>query len=245
MRSIAIVEWIVGRFTNQSRSASMIGDLVELKPQKGSLWFWWSLVGVVLSLTWRRPIAFVAAVFAGSVGSGVLWIAILRMHGQPLPEHRWMFALSMLCRIGSVLFIVLMYAAIRYGLRDKLTQLALAFASVITAAVIYCWWQPVFLAVTIAVGIFAIAASIKDSQHLRATLALTMAVAIGFFGSTLAGYMTRMESRELRAHPSFVWMVLCTYLVTVWIVTTACSRTHAWLVQNRSLDPETDSSRLP
>jgi hypothetical protein len=254
MRSIAVAEWIIGRFTNKSQAASIIGDLVELKPQKGSLWFWLSLAGVVLSLTWRRPIAFVAALLAGSFGYGVFVMAIWRIHPQRLPEHQWMFVLGLLGEAGPVLLMVLMYAVIRYGLRDRFTQLALAFTSIAMAAVIYSLWQSVTLAVAIAVGIFVVAASIANKQRLKAALALTIAVAVGSVGSKLAWYTTafyghylisgRMGDRELQAaHPSFVWMALCMYLLTVWLVTTVCSHAHGWLVRNISLDSEIESSR--
>jgi hypothetical protein len=65
MHSSSIAEWIVARFTDKQRAASMVGDLVELEPQKGPPWFWFSLVRVVISLAWRRCLAFIVAPYAG------------------------------------------------------------------------------------------------------------------------------------------------------------------------------------
>src|SRR3981081_2060490 len=65
MHSSSIAEWIVARFTDKQRAVSMVADLVELEPQKGPLWFWLSLIRVVISLAWRRSLAFIVAPYAG------------------------------------------------------------------------------------------------------------------------------------------------------------------------------------
>lgn len=254
MRSVAVAEWIVGRFTNKNRAASIIGDLVELKLQKGSLWFWLSLAGVVLSLTWRRPIAFVAAVLATFVwvwGYMCLVVPIWRSHAYKLPEHSWMFASDVLGTIGTVLLMVLMYSAIRYGFRDGLTRLALVLTPIVAAAAVYCWWQYAVLAVSIVVGILVAAAYIANKQRVREVLAFTIVIVVGSAGSALASHVSSLYLHHLGygrpAPPSAIWMILCIslceLLLTTLLVTIACSRTHGWLMRAQRLDSEIDGGR--
>jgi hypothetical protein len=254
MRSIAVAEWIVGRFTNKSRAASILGDLEELKPQKGRLWFWLSLVGIVFSLTWRRPIAFVAAVLATFVwGWGYLSLVmpIWRSHAYKLPDHPWMFASHVLGTIGTVLLTVLMYSAIRYSFRDGLTRLALVLIPIVGAAAIYCWWQSAVLAVSIVVGILVAAVYMANKQRIREVLALTIVLVVGSAGSKLASHVSSLYLHHLGygrpAPPSAIWIILCIslceLLLTTLLVTIACSRTHGWLMAAQRLDSEIDSSR--
>ncbi len=254
MRSHAVAEWIVGRFTSRNQAASIIGDLVELKPQKGRLWFWLSFCGFILSLTWRRPIAFVAAVLATFVwawGYSSLVMPIWRSHAYKLPDHPWMFASDVLGTIGTVLLTVLMYSAIRYSFRDGLTRLALVLTPIVAAAVIYCWWQSVVLAVSIVVGILVAAAYIANKQRIRVVLALTIVIVVGSAGSVLSSrlwslylhsiHFVRDGKPEVRAHPSTIWVSLCELLLTTLLVTIVCSRAHNRLVRNIPFSSEIEN----
>ena len=243
MRSHAIAEWIVGRFTSKGRAASILGDLEELKPQKGRLWFWLSLTGVVLSLTWRRLIAFVAALYAGSWAFGAFQVAILGVHAQHRPpEYPWMPVFLAISWVGAFLWLILLYAAIRYGLQDKLTQASLASTAIVTV-ILYCWWQPVVLAVSIAMTIFVVAASIANKQRLKAALALTVAVAAGFGGGFVATRMAALYAHsvitgpmgdvELRTHPSIGWVTFCALLMAAWSTTSVCSLVHTRLMRSK------------
>lgn len=242
MRSHAVAEWIVGRVTDKSRAASILGDLEESKPQKGRLWFWLSFVRVVFSLAWRRPIAFVAAVFAFFVwlwGYGSIVMPIWRSHAYKLPEHSWMLASEVLSTIGQVLFMVIMYSAIRYGFRDGLTRLAVVLTPIFGAAAIYCRWQSIVLAISIVVGILVAAAYIANKQRIREVMALTIVIVVGLAGSNLPSYVLSVYLHHLGyvrpAPPSAVWIILCItvceLLLTTLLVTIACSRTHRWLMR--------------
>ena len=245
MHSASVAEWIVGRFTGKNRARSIVGDMVELKPQKGQLWFWLSIARIVLSLTWRRPIAFVAAVWAGLWGYGVLELAISGIYTQHRPpEYPWMPVFIVLSKSGAVLWIVLTYLVIRYGLRDKFTQVAFAWAAIITTVVTY-WWQPIVLAICIALSTFVILASLVSTQRRNTSLSLLLSVAAGYgvWGLTMyaAFHYQRhvisgpMGGQQLRAHPSVAWIAFCGYLLTVWITALLCSRTHRWLIQSKPL----------
>ena len=253
MRSHAVAEWIVGRFTNKSRAASILGDLEELKPQKGRLWFWLSFVRVVFSLAWRRPIAFVAAVLATFVwvlGDMSLVVPIWRSHGYKLPDHPWVFASNAFSTIGAVLLTVLMYSAIRYGFRDGVTRLALVLTPVVTATTIYCWWHSAVLAVSIVAGILVAASYIANKQRIREVLALTIVIVVGSAGSVLASHVSSLYLHHLGygrpAPPSAIWIILislCELLLTTLLVTIACSRAHGWLMRAQQLDSGIDCSQ--
>lgn len=177
MHSAAFAEWIVARFTSQKRAASIMGDLLELKLQKGTLWFWVSLARVVLALAWRRPIAFIAAFYAGSWAFGGFQMAVFGMHTPHRPpEHPWIPVFAVLSAAGVFMVVVLVYAAIRYGLRDRVTELAFASVLLVTT-VIYFWWQPAVLALCIAFSTCVVAASISSEERRRTALALLVPVA--------------------------------------------------------------------
>jgi hypothetical protein len=248
MHSDSMAEWIVGQFTSENRAAAIVGDLLELKPRKGPLWFWLSLARVVLALAWRRPLAFVVAFYAAGWAFGAFQMAIFGIHAQHRPpEHPWIPVFSVLSAAAIILLFVLVYAAICYGFRDRVTQLALALTSSATA-VIYYWWLPAILMACITLSICAVVVSILSSEYCRAALVLLAAVVVGFGGGLLTMYLGAqyqhfvypgpMGSREMREHPSVGWMYLCMIFATAWMMTTACSRMHRSLMRKQSIDSE-------
>jgi hypothetical protein len=100
MHSASIAEWIVARFTSEKRAASIVGDLLELKPQKGPLWFWISLARVIVALGWRRPLASIAAFYAASWAFGGFQMAIWGIHAQHRPPDPWIGVFGVLSTAG-------------------------------------------------------------------------------------------------------------------------------------------------
>jgi uncharacterized membrane protein len=147
---------------------------------------------------------------------------------------------------------VLVYAAIRYGLRDRVTQLAFASTGLVTA-VIYLWWQPAILVLCMALSACVVAASIASRERRKTALALLVPVAVGFGGGILALYLDAryqhfvypgpVGTREMQEHPSLLWMGFCVYLISAWMITTACSRMHGWLTSHEQLDSETEGGQ--
>ncbi|WP_035350140.1 hypothetical protein [Edaphobacter aggregans] len=247
MHSSSIAEWIVVRFTDKQRAASMVGDLLELEPHKGLLWFWLSLVRVVISLAWRRSLAFVVAPYAGLWILGKLAAVLRDTYLRHAPPGTWGVPgnLTLLPIAGAFFWMVLLYTAIRYGLRDRVTQLVLALAGLITA-VVYCWGQPIVLAVCMALGICVLAVSIMRREYRKATMVLLVAASTGLGGWILAGFLATkyqhhvypglLGDQELREHPSIGWVTLGLLMMTGWMITTACSRMHYWLMRDKQLD---------
>ncbi len=252
MRSASIAEWVLARFMSKSRAASIVGDLLELEPQKGRLWFWLALCRVVFALNWRRPPAFITAFYSGMWAVGRFQMAIYGIHAQHRPPESWIPMFSLASEAGIFTIFVLAYRLIRYGPRDRVTQLALLWAVPVTE-LIYFWWRPVILVSCILLSIFAAAASTGSRESRRAALALFVALVVGFGGVLLALYLATqyqhfvypgpMGDREMREHPSIAWVFLCLLLLAAWTMTTACSRMHDWLAQKKSLDLETEQFR--
>lgn len=246
MLSNSIAEWIISRCTSKERAASIAGDLIEIRSQKGDRWFWLSLAGTVVSLVWRRPFAFVAALYAGTWAYSAFQMAVFGIHAEhPLQELVWMPSFNLLIGIAAILWAVLLYGAIRYGLTDRTTQLTLTLTVLVTA-MIYFWWQPVVLAMCIAASIVVAAISISVRERRGAIFALTAAVGAGVGTSMLAGFLDLRRlayagligDRELRMHPSIAWIDFCGLLAILWMTTAAFSRTHDYFLRKRLSNSE-------
>ena len=151
----------------------MVGDLLELEPHKGPLWFWLSFVRVVISLAWRRSLAFIVAPYAGLWILGKLVLALQNSYLRHAPSGTWGVPanLSSLPLAGAFFWMMLLYMAIRYGVNDRVTHLVLAFAGMITA-VVYAWGPPIALAICIVLGLCVLTASAIGREYRRAAMVL-------------------------------------------------------------------------
>ena len=251
MRSASIGEWVIAGLTSRNRAASIVGDLLELEPEKGILWFWLSLAGVAIALAWRRPVAFIAAFCAGLWTLSGFRMAIWGLHAQHRPEQALMPAFGALTGVGMILWIAASYTAIRYGLRDHVARVAIAAASLVTV-LIYCWWQPEILVACIALSLCLLWVCILNDDRRRAAMALLTALVAGFAGSVLAmDLFARYQhwvfpkppgDREMQEHLWVGWVLIGFWLMVVWITTAVCSRMHRRLMRSALSDSEIESN---
>jgi hypothetical protein len=247
MRSASIAEWIVSRFTSRSRAASVVGDLVEVKPHKGVFWFWASLAGIILSLTWRSFVALMVAFYAAAWAFAGFQMLLYGIHAQHRPPVSWMPAFAILGGSGSLLWMLLMYAVIRYGVQDRSAQLTLVWVCLVTAVICF-WWQPIALSLCIALSICAVSISVAKKENRWAVSTLLGATTAGFgcalLSMFLAGryqhfiYPGLMGDKEMREHPSIGWMSFCLLLTTTWITTATYARMHRWQAKSKAIDME-------
>jgi len=255
MHNASVAEWIVARFTTRKRAASIVGDLLELQSQKGPLWFWLSLARVALALAWRRQLASVAAFMFGawacaglqvteSMGTGAL------VSGQ-LP---WM---NLFWTLLYILWFVAVYTTIRYGLRDRVAQLALALTLVTIPVVRYGPQRGILTACT-GLSLCIVLASLLTRERRRAALVPLGVAVVGFGAGMPAMYLADQYRRFIvpmprtvaeiqqgvQAHPSIAWMYLSMILATVWMMAAACSRIHDRLMRNPSPDSEATETSL-
>jgi len=135
----SIAEWILRQVTSRQRACAIVGDLLEGEHQKGRLWFWLSVGRIAISLFWRRPVAFISALY---VGSWTLFAFDMATHGihtrhRP-PDYPWGTVFEFIGYFTSGLCAIALYAAIRYGIWQRSTQMVLIWAG-LGAAVIYLW----------------------------------------------------------------------------------------------------------
>ncbi len=233
-------EWILAPLTSRARAASIIGDLLEATPHGGTLWFWFSVARIALSLIWRPTIAFVAAFYVGLFWRTFAIMAFLRVGHAPY--ERYAFAwwepsepLFSVMWFGAVLWTAALYAAIRYGLRDQLAQLALGFCGLITLLVLF-WRTPVVVVACIAFALAVFIACIWSAQRSRVLLAFISALVVGFGGGLLSLYLrvvmeNRFSYRLSRSNFDREIVNICFWAWAAWITTTACARTHERLLR--------------
>jgi hypothetical protein len=188
MRSASFAEWIIARFTNRSRAVSIVGDLLETRPQKGSVWFWMSVARVVLSLTWRSPLAYLAALCFGFVSIRALNFSVLGRYSAHHATLSFFGLFSDLSRLGLFLSFGLTYTAIRFGLRDSLVRHILGAWALIVAVVFY-GTIPVVAISGAALGVCLVAYSATSAQRRKGLLAFAVATSVGAGFVLLSSYL--------------------------------------------------------
>jgi hypothetical protein len=242
MHNASVAEWIISRFTGRDRAASVVGDLLETLPQRGLLRFWISVGGIVFSLAWRRPVAFVAASYVGWRAVGALQMPIYGMHAAHRPPHVWMPLFAVLGTIGMLLWTMAPYAAIRFGVRDRFTQLAAAYSLAI-AGVIFYWWIPLASISAVAVMVGLSIFSIVAGRWRRTLVAVCGAAGGGLGGWLLVLYIDHLYEKRLypngvgsfEASQMKIWFCLVA-VAAIWCTTSACSRAHYYLQRYSARD---------
>jgi hypothetical protein len=170
MHSAKIAEWILARWTTREHAAAIVGDLMEAAAGP----FWWSIARTVAGLAWPMLAGLAAAMAAVALG---VWPLMRSTQALQSPGPALLFFRGM----GPALAAVAGYAAVRYGLADRMTQLAGALAA---AGVCGVLWRdvPVVTPVCAAVGVGAVVLASLSAEGRRAAVALGAAVA----GSILA-----------------------------------------------------------
>jgi hypothetical protein len=184
MREVEWAEWVIARFTDTDRAASIIGDLSESQLQRGVLWFWLSFTGIVLSLNRRRLTAFFAALVCLYSLRGLPMPVFASLGGRPPaaePPEIWRSFFAVLGWIGMLLWVVAPYALVRYGFRDRLSQVALAFCVPITAS-IYGWREPACVPTSSVLVLAIFISSLTHARWRRPLLCVAAALLLGYGG---------------------------------------------------------------
>lgn len=223
-------EWMIARFTDRCRAAGIVGDLLEGAAERGTFWFWLSVARILLSLCWRRAIAFVAGVYAAQFSITAFRALVFGIRAVHRPRGHWEPLLFSFTVFTTLLWTAAAYAAVRYGLRDKFAQLALGFCILITMAILY-WWIPIATVTCIALASSIFVASIWSAQRRRALVALVVALAFGFVGVRLSGYLYWVSVVYIYTYPWTHYVSVCLDLLAVSATTTACAWTHRLLLR--------------
>ncbi len=235
MDRLELLEATLSRYTPPDRAASILGDLLETAQTKGRLWFWMSFTRILCSLAWRVPVAWLGAyAFGGSV------IALMMTH-DPLflsadfkninpsgPIARP--ALLVLATPGMVLWFIAPYAALRFGLRDRFSQLAVALFTLTTLTLLFGRYSAV-LVTGAALLVTAIIAALIVRVWRKPIIALGLTVGVALGG--LVGILNITE-RLIDYHPDWSynqhWFVVRLALtISFAILAATCSLMHSLL----------------
>jgi len=204
MDKLKLLEATLARYTPPDRAASILGDLLETAQTEGRLWFWASFIRVLCSLAWRVPVAWLGAYAIGGsliallMTHDPLWLSADFKHVNPSGAVA-MTAFMIVTTPGMALWFVAPYAALRFGLRDRFSQLAVALFIVTTLALLLGRY-PAALITGAAVLIAAIVAALFRRDWRKPTIALSLAVGVALGG--LVGILTVTE-RAIDYHPDW------------------------------------------
>jgi hypothetical protein len=231
MRNATFAEWLLARFTDTNRAAAIIGDLEEVATQKGYVWFWKSLIGVMLSFAWRPLGGYLLAALAGGLATSAIQsnlYASFDTHAPNALQQSWTSSVGLM--VGFLL-IITCFCVIRFGVRDALT-LSAASLSLIGAVSVCWWWQPmvpVISAVTaaLALGIAMFFRGGRKGMAAAAVLSL-MQVLVWCGGLTLFATLAKHFPFSESAIKISLWG---SYLLAVWVVCFMCAWTHRLLLK--------------
>ena len=253
----SIAEWILRRITTRERAAAIVGDMLESEGTRGLLSFWIAVSGVVVSQLSRPLLALVAAFYIAAWTLQRLAMGLASLNAShPLPHHQthtWYASFDGLILIVSMLSALMLYAAIRYGLKDGIAQLSFAWTCLAITALCF-WWQPAILAICIAGAALLLSASMRSKPRRRESLVLIASVAIGtclkvlalLAGAIWQFILTQPRhpwgQREMDQHLSFQIGVFLLLVVSFWLSTKAWSRLHDWLMHEKDADAGSNNS---
>jgi hypothetical protein len=187
--AMAYAEWVLARLTTPARAAAILGDLLEVSTTRGRLWFWIAYTRTLVSIGWRTPVALVGAfvlsrwtVEALFTTERHLFPHLYGINHHAAPHPIWQTPLwdSLIA-----LVYVLPFVLVRFGLRDRFTQLTLAFFLLTTPFYSLNWVGWDFSGVVTAIMIFA-ALSLRTWRRPMIVLAGTVAPAA--IAQFFAGY---------------------------------------------------------
>lgn len=243
MPNATAAEWLIARFTDRSRASAIVGDLLEVTPQQESPLFWLSVLGVLLSLTWRS-----IAAFGGALLCMCLLHALTEPHHAPIrslflahpPPDTWIPFLSLFALIVDSLWMATPYALIRYGLHDRFAQVTLVLCVPFTL-ILFFWFVPTILFTSLGIVAVILLVSMSFVQPRKAVLALTAATALGYVGLRTTIYLSE-RYLEL-AGPSVTRTAVVRgslpfFVALIFIA--ACSWTHHLLLQGDENHPNAE-----
>jgi uncharacterized protein (TIGR03435 family) len=235
MDKLELLEAMLSRYTPPDRAASILGDLLETARFKGRLWFWISFTRILCSLAWRVPVAWL-----GAYAFGVSVIALMMTH-DPL----WLSAdfkninpsgpisipaLLIVTTPGMALWFVAPYAALRFGLRDRFSQLAGALFTLTTLTLVF-GRHSAALVIGASLLVAAVIAALCLRDWRKPVIGLSLAV-----GTALGGFagLATLTQIAVDTHPDWSynrhWLAVRIGLTLSFVILAAtCSLMHSLL----------------
>jgi hypothetical protein len=234
MHKTPIAEWLLARITDPTRAAAIMGDLTEIAATRGRLWFWMTYARTLFSLTWRNPVALVAASVCTYWLGPIVWKSMrtlfrLRQHVN-VQYHHMSFLYAILGNALLGLFFLVPFLMIRFGLRDRLTRLACA---IFVLTLPYFSLVPIVVLVIGPLMAVAVIAALCMRRWRRPTIVLELALVPQY--AFITAYMN--FPRGLLFFHLHGWMIVAPRLAAFAITAVVCVYLHRWLLQ-RPLAPD-------
>lgn len=233
MRNVAMTEWVIARFAGERQAATIMGDLLEQREQKGAWWFWRSVAEILLAVAWRPVLGFV----------GALYVFAYAYNGTMTREFGlWVTpGLEVATFLGVIAWFVAVYAGVRYGVRDRLTQLS-ALTAVLGSAAACLWRSPVIVGVCAALGFAIVVVSATVRSWRRAALVFLGTGVTFFAGYNLMAltdlaytryvlHLRLIGTPQLEQHPSIGYVDLVMQLLGEFVTAWVCAKMHRRFVE--------------
>ena len=189
-------EWLLARLTTPDRAAAILGDLEELAATRGRLWLWTAYARTLISLGWRTGgSAFILALVCKRLLFGPVLGLLMNHRVSHLQEAGLFGAYDLPLRFLSwnvifataqFLIFALPFVVVRFGWRERLTQLV-SVLSLITAAAYTL--RPWFMDLSGILMVFAVVTALllplwrRPMIVLAATCLTAIAVASAWLGA--------------------------------------------------------------
>lgn len=239
MRSQAIAERLLALVSDRARASSILGDLAEAGREKGTPWFWRAYTGVLASFAWRPVAAFAFAVGVAWLGGryytgGGSFYSLSEVHSTT----GGLATLILMNDAGRFSAFIFLFAAVRFGLNDRLTRLALGFA--VLGSLVSWFFFLDYMSAVAAAAITALCVHALTSPKGRRSL---MAIAVLWIVFTALEYVTLKIFRAgidhvlgYRSAPAEyeVWFFCC-YFGALAIACLLCARVHRAVMRRGEL----------
>lgn len=174
MHNTALAEWTLARFTNKPHAAAILGDLEEASATKGNAWFWRSYLRILLACAWRPLVAYLVVVWnSGQTTKAFLLLSRYgaRTHSESPLYSGWL-GLFLVMAVPAFTTVTI-YALIRFGPRDVVARLAVAYL-ILGFYGISLWWLPALHVCAAIAAIVLLLISMFSSGGRRGFASLTM-----------------------------------------------------------------------
>jgi hypothetical protein len=233
-------EWLLARLTGPERAAAIYGDLEELSATRGRLWFWTTYVRTLIDLGWRTPVAFLIAIVSVRIMCRVYprWVQYELRH-LPTQWHINLFygqlavtSRPLLNAIAMCLWFALPYAWMRFGRRDRVTQVAgILFVSTLPVFSFREWLVDVSSILTMLILLAAVISPLWRRPLAVLTLTLVTSVAAIFGCNSLLAMTAHRAFLTFSPARGVGWLTTAFALA---IAAFVCSRLHRLLLRQRS-----------
>ena len=237
MPGSGLVEWLLARYTTSDRAEAILGDLLETARKHGWISFYVSTAQVLITLAWRLPVAWIGAYGVGALLVGLTlrhdatWNNVVFRWAADYPNSPVMDAVQSVIMAAAIpLWFIAPYSLLRFGLRDRFSQLAGVIGVIATIAIplirvseFLIVFATIFVAITIA--------CLLNGAWRRPVIGLIVTAGTAFAGGC-GVFLLQLLFRD--RHPDWnqrsLWLAAqVAFIVGFSVLAATCTLMHAML----------------